>query len=72
MTALERITAVFERRRVAGGWVDEDVAVEVLAALGLDNDGCPVPSESSSQPDVSNDPWLASAIKPARDPQPDE
>lgn len=42
MTALERITAILERARVAGGWVDEDVAAAVLAELGLDDDGQPV------------------------------
>lgn len=42
MNALERITHVLERARVAGGWLDEDVAAAVLAALGLDDEGKPV------------------------------
>jgi hypothetical protein len=42
MTVLERITTVLERARIAGGWIDEDVAVAVLAELGLDEDGEPV------------------------------
>lgn len=33
MTLLERITAVLERARVAGGWIDEDVAAAVLAEM---------------------------------------
>lgn len=51
MTALERVTAVLERHRIAGGWIDETVAVEVLKALGLDNDGCPTPGR---EPTSSN------------------
>ncbi len=39
MTALERITAVLERARVAGGWVDEVVAAAVLSVLDLDENG---------------------------------
>lgn len=35
MTALERVTAILERARVAGGWTDEAVAAEVLDALGI-------------------------------------
>jgi hypothetical protein len=42
MNALERITAVLRLARVAGGWIDEDVAAAVLAELGLDDDGEPV------------------------------
>jgi hypothetical protein len=42
MTVLERITAVLERARIAGGWIDEDVAAAVLAELGLDEDGEPI------------------------------
>lgn len=42
MTALERITAVLERVRVAGGWIDEDVARAVLTELGLNDDAKPV------------------------------
>lgn len=30
---LARITAVLERARVAGGWIDEDVAAAVLAEM---------------------------------------
>lgn len=41
MTALERITAVLERARIAGGWIDEEVAKQVLNALGLDDNGAP-------------------------------
>jgi hypothetical protein len=40
--ALARITAILENARIAGGWIDEDVARAVLAALGLDDDGNPV------------------------------
>jgi hypothetical protein len=39
VTALERVTAVLERARVAGGWMDEDVARAVLAVLYIDEDG---------------------------------
>ncbi len=39
MNALERITAIVERARIDGGWMDEDVAANVLAELGLDEDG---------------------------------
>lgn len=42
MTLLERIAGVLERARVAGGWIDEDVAAQVLAELGLDDDGKPI------------------------------
>jgi len=42
MTVLEQITAILERARVAGGWIDEDVARVVLAELGLDEDGKPI------------------------------
>lgn len=42
MNALERVTFVLERMRVAGGWDDEAAAHQVLAALGLDDDGRPV------------------------------
>jgi hypothetical protein len=33
VTTLERITAILERARVAGGWIDEDVAAQVLAEM---------------------------------------
>lgn len=33
MTMLERITGVLERARVAGGWIDEDVARAVLTEI---------------------------------------
>lgn len=33
MTMLARITAILERARVAGGWIDEDVAASVLAEM---------------------------------------
>jgi hypothetical protein len=42
MNTLERITAILERARVAGGWIDQDVARVVLAELGLDEDGEPI------------------------------
>jgi hypothetical protein len=42
MTVLERITGVLERARVAGGWIDEDVARQVLAEFGVDDDGEPI------------------------------
>jgi hypothetical protein len=38
MTALERVAAVLEEARIAGGWTDEDVAADVLQALGLDEE----------------------------------
>jgi hypothetical protein len=44
MTLLERITAVLQRARMAGGWIDEDVAEAVLAELALDEDGAPLPA----------------------------
>lgn len=33
MTMLQRITTVLERARVAGGWIDEDVARAVLREM---------------------------------------
>jgi hypothetical protein len=42
VTTLDRITAILERARIAGGWIDEDVAREVLKELGLDEYGEPV------------------------------
>jgi hypothetical protein len=42
MNALERVTAVLERARVAGGWLDDVVAAAVMAELGLDENGMPV------------------------------
>ena len=33
MSLLQRITAILERARVAGGWIDEDVARDVLRAI---------------------------------------
>lgn len=42
MSMLERIAAVLRQARVAGGWIDEDVAAAVLAEMGLDDDGDPV------------------------------
>lgn len=39
MNTLERITAILEQARIAGGWVDEDVARVVLGELGLDENG---------------------------------
>jgi hypothetical protein len=43
MNALERVAEVLYRARVAGGWTDEHVAADVLIALGLDEDGKPIP-----------------------------
>lgn len=45
MNALERITALLERARVDGGWLDDAVAAAVLKELGLDDDGQPVQAE---------------------------
>jgi hypothetical protein len=42
MNVLGRITAILERARIAGGWIDDDVAAAVLAELGLDEDGKPI------------------------------
>jgi hypothetical protein len=42
VNALQRVTAILERARVAGGWIDEEVAKAVLDALGLDEDGEPI------------------------------
>jgi hypothetical protein len=42
MTAIERVTAVLERARVAGGWIDDIVARRVLAELGIDEGAEPV------------------------------
>lgn len=48
MTVLERITAILQQARIAGGWDDEDVAKAVLDALGLDEEGEPVdPSDKA-------------------------
>ncbi len=53
MTALERVTAILERARVAGGWIDEDVATAVLLSLGVDEvHGKPI--EASEPPTSSN------------------
>lgn len=41
MSVLERVTAILHRARVAGGWVDENVAATILAALGIDEDDEP-------------------------------
>jgi hypothetical protein len=46
MNTLERIARILERARVAGGWLDEDVAKQVLAELGLDDDGKPEVAEA--------------------------
>lgn len=51
MNALERISKLLHRARLAGGWSDEEVAAAVLAELGLDDDGKAVtspPSHTSS------------------------
>lgn len=45
---LERITAVLERARIDGGWIDDIVALAVLKELGLDENGDPVVSEPTS------------------------
>jgi hypothetical protein len=42
VSALERITELLQAARIAGGWIDGDVAAAVLDALGLDEDGLPV------------------------------
>lgn len=42
MTVLDRIAEILARARIAGGWVDEDVAVAVLKELGLDHNGEPL------------------------------
>lgn len=39
MNALERVVAVLHRARIDGGWDDEEVAICVLTALGLDENG---------------------------------
>ena len=48
MTTHERITALLERARIAGGWIDEHVAAAVLKELGLDHHGEPVKTEPTS------------------------
>ncbi len=48
MSLLERITAILERARVLGGWIDEDVARQVLAELELDDDGKPIDKAPTS------------------------
>jgi hypothetical protein len=48
MTALERVTRVLERARVAGGWIDEDVAAAVLVALSLTDEGEPISREPAA------------------------
>jgi hypothetical protein len=53
VNALERVTAVLERARVAGGWNDEHVAANVLQVLGLDEDGKPA-APSDTAPTSSN------------------
>lgn len=42
MTTLQRITAILEQARIAGGWIDEDVALVLLSELGLDEHGKPI------------------------------
>jgi hypothetical protein len=54
MTVLERITAILERARVGGGWIDEDVARAILSELGLDDDGKPI-DEAPAPADGSAD-----------------
>lgn len=52
MTALDRVTRILERARVAGGWLDDEVAREVLDELGLDDEGKlkpPEPEPTSSE-----------------------
>jgi hypothetical protein len=41
MTALDLVTGILYRARVAGGWIDDDVASQVLEALGIDEDSEP-------------------------------
>jgi hypothetical protein len=36
VTALDRVACVLERARIAGGWIDEEVAQAVLDELDLD------------------------------------
>lgn len=52
MTLLQRITAVLERARVAGGWDDEAVARKVLAEMFVAR----LEHSSSETPSVSDDP----------------
>lgn len=55
MNALERITEILERARVAGGWDDENVAWSVLAELDLDDNGKPVDrATSEDSPSFNN------------------
>jgi hypothetical protein len=42
MSPIVRLAALFRRHRMAGGWVDEHVAADVLIELGLDEDGNPL------------------------------
>lgn len=51
MTALERITAILEQARVAGGWVDDVVASQILAELGLDDEGKPIGVARNEDPE---------------------
>jgi hypothetical protein len=45
MSVHDRIASILAHARVAGGWIDEDVASAVLAELGLDHHGKPVDAE---------------------------
>lgn len=54
MTALDRVTRILERARIAGGWLDDEVARKVLDELGLDDEGKPVDSLGYVAPE-----WMA-------------
>lgn len=43
MNALDRVASMLERARVSGGWIDEDIAADVLKELDLDENGVPLP-----------------------------
>jgi hypothetical protein len=43
MTALERVSEILRKSRIAGGWLDDEVAAKVLVALGRSNDAVVAP-----------------------------
>lgn len=60
MNAIDRVTEILRKARIAGGWIDEDVAQDVLRTLGLDDNGSVAgsvtPKADPDAPDQSGEP----------------
>ena len=54
MTAFDRISELLFHARVAGGWIDEDVAAAVLKELGLDVNGDPIKREAHTSSEIGH------------------